>query len=367
MLGRPRITEIQEYASILRIIVLHNSLMTRIEVDGRTKGGLVPYLDIKTERKTRPTLMERILPDLRSEFKSLRDVHNKTEGLMHLVDRFIEINASKSLVCAIMECLAGITYLSPMSMASPFLVYSMVDHCPEWLQANMCLLLANCLAEPVFCDEECEPFRDKDKMIQMPSDYLFPLISTSSLETRNYTLGALANLSAQADMFDFVKGSGVFRILKPLPSRAYFAEHFKLMIEAVRILANMSCYPNAHMECATDNTIGFLRDVLRHVCAMLHSGLLGDVKTDPVYQRVDVEFTDDDAPPLGMRILWEQPPKLTEVLPGTPAARLVEALQKGDELIEVNGVDVTDMEHGEIAPMFETRPLHLLFRRLVPQ
>eukprot|EP00913_Durusdinium_trenchii_P009269 g8710.t1 len=51
------------------------------------------------------------------------------------------------------------------------------------------------------------------------------------------------------------------------------------------------------------------------------------------------------------------------VLPNRSAARVCTELRPGDELVEVNGTDVTELEQGDIEPMFEARPLKLLFRR----
>lgn len=367
LLNAGRMTEVQEYMSLLRLMTLHNSLLVSIEREHVSKGGLVADLDWQAERVRRPISAMLVIPELRSKFKTIASVQKKTDQLIKLVDKFIEIDASRNLVRCILEALSGMTYCSPLSVSSPYKVYSLINRCPEWLQPNLCLLLANTLADGVFCDPEVDDWLDKESMLDSVSDHLFPLLSTCSLETRNYTLGFLANLAAQPEFTDFVTGSGVFRILKPLPSRAYFTKHFALMIEATRMLSNMSNFPETHMTIATENVIGFLRDVLRHVAALLHGGVNhdGDQTQQAVYTRVDVEFEQEDKPPLGLRIRWVQPAEIIEVLPDTPAARLTESLQRGDELMEVNGVDVSELDEPAISSMLKTRPLHLLFRRRV--
>ncbi|CAE7468604.1 unnamed protein product [Symbiodinium natans] len=113
-----------------------------------------------------------------------------------------------------------------------------------------------------------------------------------------------------------------------------------------------------------DESEAFLRDVLRHCAVLFHTVQLDkENKEEDKYDYFEVFFDHDDAPPLGLRIRWELPPQLTEVLPNTPAARAGEELRPGDQLVEVNGGDVTELEQGDIAPMFEARPLKLLFRR----
>ena len=46
------------------------------------------------------------------------------------------------------------------------------------------------------------------------------------------------------------------------------------------------------------------------------------------------------------RIGWELPPQLAKVLPNSRAARVGTELRPGDELVEVNGTDVTELEQG---------------------
>ena len=195
------------------------------------------------------------------------------------------------------------------------------------------------------------------------SDYLFPLISTSPLETRQRVVGALANMAANKAMLNFVMQSGVFRIVKGLQDRGWFIEHFGLVIEMARMLTNLTCRVETHELCCTEKTVAFLRDTLRHSFSMLQGALDSKPHLKKSYEEFEVTFEEDDVPPLGLRILWEAPPKITEVLPDTPAARLPFELEEGDELIEVNGIDVTEKGQWEIAPMFETRPLQLVFRR----
>lgn len=359
------ITDVQEYTGLLRLMVLHNSVLASIGRDGITKGGFLPHVDLADERRRRPTAEQRVLPELRGEFRKIGNVQQKSDGLLQLVDRIIEAEGSRKLAICIMETLTGMAYVSPLIVSSPYKVFQILNHCPEWLQSNLCLLLANTLADGVLCDPEADDWKEKDEFLDSPSDHLFPLLSTSSLETRNYTLGFLANLAPQKEFLGFIINAGALKVLKALPSRAYFSQHFSLMVESVRMLCNISNNNKAHMELATADICAFLRDALKHVAALLHSGVTShhNEKAETVYAPVAVEFTEDHPPPLGMRIRWVQPAEIMEILPNTPAARMTETLQVGDELMEVNGLDVSDMEQQNIMHFFEDRPLRLTFRR----
>ena len=65
------------------------------------------------------------------------------------------------------------------------------------------------------------------------------MLATSTLEIRQKVLGVLANAAAQEDLLDFIVNSGVFRICKGIPGKGWFVEHFALMIELTRMLANL--------------------------------------------------------------------------------------------------------------------------------
>jgi hypothetical protein len=186
------------------------------------------------------------------------------------------------------------------------------------------------------------------------------------METRLYISGALANLATHVEMNFWINGTGILRTLGPLPSRASFVENFGLLIETTRMLANLTCRKETHDITCTEKIFGYLRDVLRYSAQMLRAKE-EEPPPEPIYDRIEAEFTEDDEPPLGLRIKWVQPPQLMECLPNTPAALIDPPLAEEDELIEVNGVDVTQMECNLIPPLIDTRPLNMVFRRRVAE
>eukprot|EP00435_Cladocopium_sp_Y103_P040213 s637_g10.t3 len=305
-----------------------------------------------------------VLQPLRHDFRSLSMLHSKTQGMLEVVKLSLNQGQASSLVAAIVECLTGLTFLSPLSIRAPLVAYRISLGCPEWLQPSLMALIANALADPARIKqfEEDEP----ECMLRARSDHLFPMLATSTLEIRQKVLGVLANAAAQDELFEFIVNSGVFRICKGIPGKGWFVEHFALMIELTRMLANLTCRENTHKAVMTADSMAFLRDVLRHCAVLFHRVKLKSeepVKDEDKFDYYEVVFEPDDAPPLGLRIGWELPPQLAKVLPNSRAARVGTELRPGDELVEVNGTDVTELEQGDIEPMFEARPLKLLFRR----
>jgi hypothetical protein len=93
LLDKPDITELDEFTAMLRIIVVHNSLMTRLELEYTKKGGLVK---VGPPHKEETTSQDRsgqslVVPELRAEFKNLHSVHHKCEALLHLVEKCLQL------------------------------------------------------------------------------------------------------------------------------------------------------------------------------------------------------------------------------------------------------------------------------------
>lgn len=363
------LTPTEEFVAMLRVLVCANNFMAKVELEDPGRGGEVKleamdssYVNLLGEEaKAKDAL---VLQPLRHDFRSLSMLHSKTQGMLEVVKLSLNQGQASSLVAAIVECLTGLTFLSPLSIRAPLVAYRISLGCPEWLQPSLMALIANALADPARIKqfEEDEP----ECMLRARSDHLFPMLATSTLEIRQKVLGVLANAAAQDELFEFIVNSGVFRICKGIPGKGWFVEHFALMIELTRMLANLTCRENTHKAVMTADSMAFLRDVLRHCAVLFHRVKLKSeepVKDEDKFDYYEVVFEPDDAPPLGLRIGWELPPQLAKVLPNSRAARVGTELRPGDELVEVNGTDVTELEQGDIEPMFEARPLKLLFRR----
>jgi len=360
MEGNRGIEEVQEFMALLRVIVVHNSFMGRIELESQQKGGLVKIADIPEQygRAVRAG-QELVLPELRAEFKSLYQVQAKSEGLLNVVQKCLEMECGTQLIGAAVECLCALTYLGPMSIRDPSMGYRLLQNCPTWIQPSLCCLFANTLSD------FARPGGDLDYLTEEESSHLYPLAATSPQETQRYIRGALANVAARNELFDFVLQSGVLRVYRRIETRGHFCEDFLVIIESVRILANLVSRSGTHKEVCTEHVIAFLRDVLHH-CVTLLKGDLGNARAMPPEEEfITATFSPDDEPPLGIRLKWEQPPKIVEIIPDKPAAFLEEPLEVDDQLIEVNGVDVQEMIQEEIQHMFEARPLRLVFRRLI--
>ncbi|CAE7207808.1 unnamed protein product [Symbiodinium sp. KB8] len=351
-------TPTEEFISMLRVLIAANNFTAKVELEDPGRGGEVKLEAMDTsyvnllgdDRKAKDAL---VLQPLRHDFRSLGILHSKTTGMLEVIKQCMAAGQAPSLMSVIVECLTGLTFLSPLSVSASML---------QGAQFSLFRLIANSLADPARIKQFDE--EEPECMIRARSDYLFPMLATSTLEIRQKVLGVLANAAAQDDLLEFIVNSGVFRTCKAIPGKGWFVEHFALMIELTRMLTNLTCRPNTHEAVMTPDTMAFLRDVLRHCAVLFHTVQLDkENKDEDKYDYYEVFFDYEDAPPLGLRIRWELPPQLTEVLPNTPAARAGEELRPGDQLVEVNGKDVTELEQGDIAPMFEARPLKLLFRR----
>lgn len=359
-----KLTESQEFSALLKVIVVHNTFVTRIDMESIQRTG-----EVKIERigvsphfqPPKPQGIDLVPSELRVVFKTLKQMQAKCQGLLDIVEQCLDTNKGQRLITAILECLCGLAYISPLTILDPYSVYRVFEKAPEWIHKPLSCLLCNSLGDENRVEQS--PEQESGELLTAQSDYLFPLISSSPLATRKHMLGALANLGPRPRFLEFIAGSGVFRVIKPLPNRTYFIEYFGLILECMRLLTNMSCHEETHTDIAKEGVVGFLRDVLRHSAKQILYDLNSSKVQATQYENVTVTFEEDDAPPLGLRIRWEVPPYVSEVLPDTPAARLETPLLDGDELIAVNGTDVTEMEQSEIEPFFETRPLTLVFRR----
>jgi len=359
LLAAPRMTQVQEFTALLRVIVTHNSLLKRIELNG-VKVVTNPMKSAEEHSEVITTGHKSVLPELRSRFNSLNILQVKCDGLLRVVEHCLELDTAAPLVTATIECLCSLLYLSPLTISDPKTAYKLIKTAPNWVQPSLCRIFCNSLSD-------ASRVNDEELMSESESDHLFPLITTSPQETRRYVVGALANVGTRLDLFSFLIESGVFRVYKPVASRAHFAEQFAVTIEMTRLLGNVTVYPDTHKTVNVEDVISFIADVLRHSSALLIGNFRGSQKEprQEKYEWINVTFSEDDAPPLGLRILWEKPPKITEILPNTPATRFAEDIVEGDELMEVNGVDISGMNVEQIAPLFESRPLRLAFRRCV--
>ncbi|CAE8591234.1 unnamed protein product, partial [Polarella glacialis] len=361
-----QMSNIAEFTALLRVLVMANTFLGRVQQEDGGRGG-----EVKIERidPAEAALVQRkvdknklVIAPLRYEFHTLGALNQKCDGMLKLCEMCLGINQAPALIAAVVECLTGLTFLSPLSLRTPVSAYQMTTFCPDWLHSSLFGLIANSLADPdrigQFNSEQPESLANEE------SDHLFPLLATSTLEIRQRVLGVLANAATQEELMNFIQKSGVFRICKAIPSKGYFVEHFALMIEIARMLANLTCRKETHGVVMSPDTVAFLRDVLRHCAVLLHTTpAREEEEEDNLFDFYEVRFETTDLAPLGLRIRWNLPPMLNEVIPDTPAARVCEDLQPDDELVEVNGVDVTELEQDDIAPMFEARPLKLLFRR----
>jgi len=93
LLEKEVIEVMDEFTALLRIIVVHNSLMTRLELESSQKGGLVevgepPNHEATASNKTGQTL---VVPELRASFKTLHQVQSKSEGLVNLVEKCLQM------------------------------------------------------------------------------------------------------------------------------------------------------------------------------------------------------------------------------------------------------------------------------------
>ncbi|CAK9059480.1 unnamed protein product [Durusdinium trenchii] len=361
------LTPSEEFIAMLRVLICANNFMARVELEDPGRGGEVKLEAMDVHHSVTTWLGKvsgtaQVLQALRHDFRTLGMLHSKTQGMLEAFPAHTEGGAASSLVAAVVECLTGLTFLSPLSIRAPLVAYRISLGCPEWLQPSLMALIANALADPARINqfEEDEP----ECMLRARSDHLFPMLATSTLEIRQKVLGVLANAAAQDELLEFIVNSGVFRICKGIPGKGWFVEHFALMIELTRMLANLTCRQNTHKAVMTPDTMAFLRDVLRHCAVLFHRAPCSELGQDEdKFDYYEVVFEPEDAPPLGLRIGWELPPQLSKVLPNRSAARVCTELRPGDELVEVNGTDVTELEQGDIEPMFEARPLKLLFRR----
>ncbi|CAK9000836.1 Hypothetical protein (Fragment) [Durusdinium trenchii] len=330
-----------------------------------------PVAEVSLEARVKE--LQARVADVEYQYKQIAEFGSNTSLIRLLGVAARQVAGASSLVAAVVECLTGdwvceqrttggLTFLSPLSIRAPLVAYRISLGCPEWLQPSLMALIANALADPARINqfEEDEP----ECMLRARSDHLFPMLATSTLEIRQKVLGVLANAAAQDELLEFIVNSGVFRICKGIPGKGWFVEHFALMIELTRMLANLTCRQNTHKAVMTPDTMAFLRDVLRHCAVLFHRAPCSELGQDEdKFDYYEVVFEPEDAPPLGLRIGWELPPQLSKVLPNRSAARVCTELRPGDELVEVNGTDVTELEQGDIEPMFEARPLKLLFRR----
>jgi hypothetical protein len=361
LLEMEKVDQMAEFAALLRIIVVHNSLMTRLELEMLHKGGLVKTGEPRNDEVTaaEKTGQALVVPELRADFKNLHTVQNKCDGLINLVEKCLQMEVGKPLVLAILECLCALCYISPQSIKTPFSTFRLLEDCPTWVQTVLACVFCNTCADGTRSGD------DYDEMNAAESAHIFPLVQTAPQETRRYMLGGLANIATRKDLFDFTVNSGVMRIYAPIGGRGPFVQEFGIIIEQIRILANLTCRTATHQEVCTESVLGFVRDCLKNCIHLLEGPMKNQVhEHDIEYDYMPLDFTVADEPPLGMRIRWEKPPKLTELLPDRAADRVAAgALEPGDELVEVNGVDVSIMSDEEIVPMFEMRPLQLVFRR----
>jgi len=94
--------------------------------------------------------------------------------------------------------------------------------------------------------EDEDPIIDPDSLRGMETDHVFPFLAVSEIETRQQMIGAIANISVHKHLWHFVTGSGIIRILKPVPRRAEFLQDFGLILERTRFLANVACRDQSH-------------------------------------------------------------------------------------------------------------------------
>lgn len=363
ILSSHKMTEVQEFSALLKVIALHNTFVARIQLESYKKGGEVQVLQVAeaTGAAEVPRGSELVPKELRVLFKTLGHLQSKCEGLLDVVEQCLDTNTGRTLIGAIVECLCGLTYLSPLCILDPYSMYRIIKRAPEWMHNGLTCLLCNALADEARIEKSAAA--DSGEMLNAESDYLFPLISTSTRKTKQYMLGALANLGPRHKFIDFIVGSGVFRVIKPLLNRSEFVENFGLILECIRLLSNMTCMIQTHQQVMTENVVGFLRDVLRYSGKQVLYDLQNEAQHGVAYKKITATFEEDDMPPLGFVIRWEVPPYITEVKPGTPAALLLEPLLNGDELVEVNGTDISEKEQSEVEALMDTRPLQLAFRR----
>lgn len=364
LLNAVTISPMQEFQAMLQIVIAHNTLMSRIQLQAVGKGGPVPIP--AQVRVPDPKSELSVVEELRPYFKSLHAVHIKTASLLSVVEGCLHGNTSKTLVTGILDFLSGLTFLSPLSIKEPVDIYRLLRDSPPWAHPRLCNLFVNCLSHPQRGIAPDPEKGEEDMLQEAESEHLFPLMTTAGIDIRQFLIGALANIGACAHLWDFLADSGVFRTFQPLHTRAQFAEHFRVVLEKTRLLANVTCRAEAH-HVVLERQIGFLSDVLVFSSEFAKGGFPGGSRPpEPEPEYIPVEFTEEDAPPLGLRMRWGNPPYIAEVLENTPASRLERPLMEKDALVDINGIDVTQMHHDKVKNMFGDRPLQLLFRRDPP-
>jgi len=348
-------------------------------------------------KKSAKSTQHLVIPDFRSQFRSIRHMQRRSNSVIRLVEQCLRAGTCAHLTTSAVEMLCALTYLAPLSVSDLVNSFELVKQRHDWSQASLTCLFANSLAESTRGEAELR-FLEKAE-----SDFIFPLLTSSDMETRRNMMGALANLGTHLQLFDFVLGTGVLRIFSRFPSRVIFLEHFAMTIEGVRLLSNWTSYVSTHKTANSDEVIGFLGDVLRHCSELLlvgnrsagagdqlaasssrrdpqrredrgekeeHSENEGsqeneDDKSPPLYDFIESSFVEGEEP-LGLKIRWEQPGRVTGIVPGTFAAQREGEIAVGDELMEVNDVDVSEMAHTDVQNLLQVRPLRIVFRRARP-
>eukprot|EP00971_Amphidinium_carterae_P111995 2218200-Amphidinium_carterae.1 len=152
LVSSTNITNVQDFIALLNVVVVHNSLLHSIDLEGKVASITLGPEEIAMgmlyhDANTIPRV-------LASEFKRLPAMQSKCDGLARLADRCLEDNISPQLVIALLECLGSITYQSSLGLADPQTVFTLMTRCPEWVLGGLSLVFANSLAHSARCDQD---------------------------------------------------------------------------------------------------------------------------------------------------------------------------------------------------------------------
>ncbi|CAD7957194.1 unnamed protein product [Amoebophrya sp. A120] len=333
-----------------------------------------------------------VVPEaLALSFPTMGNLQSKVRQIMKLIGRCIEMGVGVEMAGIGLETVAALSYFAPFVIDDPKVVVRMIQMRMDAVQEVLTMLASNMFAHWIRS-------KDAEMIKDMDTAFMFPLLTGNQIFVRRNLIGFLANCCVHVECLDFVIKSGMLRLFTNLAGRLYFVEQFQVILEMNRALANLTThFQEMHRLLNSEHVIAFLADTLQYSYTFLHGVFTkpADEKAKrdkkrreeyakrrqelrmrklakqrelahapPLYEST-ITFKETDRAPLGIKLRWLDPPIFLGVIDGTPAQRYESSLMaESHALITINNQPVHGLRQDEIVPLFQQRPLALLFRRV---
>lgn len=136
---------ISEAGSVSRAPSVAAMSVAPSEYDGGESIAPSQALSTMSKKRGKETTQHLVIPDFRSQFRSIRHMQRRSNSVIRLIDQCLRAGTCTHLTTSAVELLCGLTYIAPLSLSDLTNAFDLVKQRHDWSQSSLTCLFANSL------------------------------------------------------------------------------------------------------------------------------------------------------------------------------------------------------------------------------